>query len=89
MALNLSDLPKDVRERIEAEHGVTARAAGPRAKPSRSETGPPTVGRCIPSDGTTCDWSGPYGAAWERHSKETGHGRLEFIIDTEHGSTER
>lgn len=77
--VNLSDLPKHIRDRIEAEHGVTAK--GKRSKPSRAETGDRSIGRCIPADGTTCDWAGPSGAAWKRHVKATGHGRLE-LIDT-------
>jgi hypothetical protein len=81
VGVNLSDLPKDVRERIEAEHGVTARAAGPRAKPSRREVGEWTPGVC----------TGPHGCGetfarypqWERHA--TGQdrccGRWEAILD--------
>lgn len=77
--VNVSDLPKHLRDQIEAEHG---RAVGPRGKPSRSEAGPSPIGRCIPADGSGCDWTGPYGAGWERHVKATGHHRLE-LIDTE------
>lgn len=74
--VQITDLPKHLRDQIEAEHGATTRS-----KPSRAETGERTIGRCIPADGTECDWRGPYGAAWERHVKATGHGRLE-LIDT-------
>lgn len=76
MSVRLDQLPKDVRDRIAAEHGKPVRS-----RPSRSEAGKRTVGRCIPTTGV-CDWTGPYGAGFERHTRESGHSRLE-LIDTE------
>lgn len=74
MGVRVEDLPPEVRKQVETQTGTTGRR-----KPSRAETGERTVGRCVPADGTACDWTGTAGAAWERHVRETGHGRLELV----------
>lgn len=79
--VQITDLPKHIRDQVIS--GSTHRDEG-RKTGNRTKTRERTIGRCIPADGTTCYWTGHYGAAWERHVKETGHGRLE-LIDTEEG----
>jgi hypothetical protein len=78
MGVNLSDLPPKVRERIEAEHGVTTRAAGPRAKRSRREVGEWTPGVCTGPNG--CGETFPRYTQWERHADTTGHTRWEAAL---------
>lgn len=92
MAVNVSDLPPDLRRQIEAEHGTTTRK---RAKPSRTPTGTHTPGHC----GTLgCDWIGndrhPHPDKCRKtkpcdcfvaHMLETGHPRFVMKLEATDG----
>lgn len=77
MSVRLSDLPKHVRDRVEAEAKL----------PKRSGNGSKKGGGSTAHRGSchACGERFDTGAAWVRHSDETGHRRFVCDIDPVRG----